>query len=296
MIEIIKSCLLTGALGDAYGSHFEQRDLLAKEESWSFTNNLSYTIATCDSIVNEQSVRPKRIVKAMKECYVKQQLAGLEGETLATLKELFATQHWESVGKKGMLERNSPALRAAPLAFVLDPLQVNHVETLRELCEITHPDEDAFFGVLAVLCSIRFIQNDRQNFIKRVIQVLPDSKIRTQLIQLADSSGMRIRDVGRQFGCSDLMHESVSFAIFAAQQAPEVGLSTMMNEVVAAGGDTNSNCSIAGYVSGAYLGIEAIPEAWIRKLKATEFFDAYYGAIIRFASFVQQQFGIQTLF
>ncbi len=296
MIEIIKSCLLTGALGDAYGSRFERPDLPAKEESWSFTNDLSYTMATCDSIARERSVRPKKIAKAMRDWYMNQQLAGLKGETLAALKELVAGQHWESVGKEGDLEGNSPALRVAPLAFVLDPFREEDLKILREICAITHPVEDAFPGVLAVLCSIRFIQNDRQNFIRRVIQVLPESKVKAQLIQLADSSGMRIRDVGRQFGCRNLMHESVPFAIFAAQQAPEVGLSTMMNEIVAAGGDTDANCSIAGFIAGAYLGTEAIPEAWMKKLKATEYFDGHYEVIKDFAAYVQDQSGIQTLF
>lgn len=296
MIEIIKSCLLTGALGDAYGSRFERPDLPAKEESWSFTNDLSYAMATCDSIMQERSVQPKKIAKAMREWYMHQQLAGLEGETLAALKELVAGQHWESVGKEGELEGNSPALRVAPLAFVLDPFKEDDLNLVREVSAITHPVEDAFPGVLAVICSIRFIQNDRQNFLRRVIQVLPESKVRSQLVQLADSTGMRIRDVGRQFGCGNLMHESVPFAIFAAQQSPEVGLSTMMNEIVAAGGDTDANCTIAGYIAGAYLGADAIPEEWMIKLKATEFFDAHYEVIREFAAYVQTQSGIQTLF
>ena len=296
MIEIVKSCLLTGALGDAYGSRFERPDLPAKEERWKFTVDLSYTIATCKSIASEGSVNPKKIAKAMKDGYMNQQLAGLEGETLAALKDLVAGQHWDSVGKEGELEGNSPALRSAPIAFVLDPLQEDAQSIIREVCEITHPVEDSYPGVFALLCSIRFVQNDRQNFLKRVIQVLPESKVKTQLIKLADSNGMRIRDVGRQFGCGNLMHESVPFAIYAAQQSPEIGLDSMINEIVAAGGDTDANCTLAGFIAGAYLGADAIPEAWMTKLRATEFFDEYYEEIKSFAAFVQKQSGIQTLF
>lgn len=288
--------MLTGALGDAYGSRFERPDLPAKEEHWTFTSELSYTMATCSSITKEQEVKPKEIAKAMREWYMHQQLAGLEGETLAALTELVGGQHWESVGKEGELEGNSPALRAAPLAFVLDPLQESNQEIIREICAITHPAEDSYPGVLALICSIRFIQNDRQNFLNRVIQVLPESKVRSQLVQLADSNGMRVRDVGRQFGSGNLMHESVPFAIYAAQQSPEIGLSTMMNEIVAAGGDTDGNCTLAGYIAGAYLGTDAIPENWMDKLKATEYFDSHYEVIKEFAGFVEEQSGIQTLF
>lgn len=296
MIDTVKSCLLSGALGDAYGSRFEQSDLPAKEEHWNFTSDLSYMMASCSSIAQEQSVDPGKIAAAMRTWYMNQQLSGLEGEILKALTELLEAQHWNTVGKEGESGGNSPALRIAPLAFALDPLKSEDQETIREICQITHASEESFAGALAVVCSIRFIQNDRQNFVSRVIKTLPDSKVKEQLVLLSKTSGKRIRDVGRQFGCGNPVHESVAFAIYAAQQAPEVGLVTMMNEVVAAGGDTDANCSMAGYVAGAYLGSNAIPPEWMAKLKAIDEFEDHYQTMLAFAGYIQNQSGIQTLF
>jgi ADP-ribosylglycohydrolase len=36
-------------------------------------------------------------------------------------------------------------------------------------------------------------------------------------------------------------------------------------------GDSDSIACIAGSISGAYLGIEAIPAAWVRKIEKTEY-------------------------
>jgi len=296
MIDTVKSCLLTGALGDAYGSRFEQSDLPAKEEHWNFTSDLNYMLATCSSISREKTVDTEKIAAGMRSWYMNQQLSGLEGETQRALTELLGAQHWNTVGKEGDSGGNSPALRIAPLAFALDPIQTRDQETIREICAITHQGQEPYAGALAVVCSIRFIQNDRQNFLPRVIKVLPDSQVKDQLVLLSETSGKRIRDVGRQFGCGNSVHESVAFAIYAAQQAPEVGLVTMMNEVVAAGGDTDANCSIAGYIAGAYLGSHAIPSEWMTKLKAIEEYEDHYQTMVEFAAFIQSQSGIQTLF
>jgi ADP-ribosylglycohydrolase len=41
----------------------------------------------------------------------------------------------------------------------------------------------------------------------------------------------------------------------------------MILACVNAGGDTDSRAAIAGYISGAFNGIDAIPQSWIRKIE-----------------------------
>ena len=51
MDEKVKACLLMGALGDAYGSKYEQSDIPAGDSNWFFTDDTQLTMATCESIM-----------------------------------------------------------------------------------------------------------------------------------------------------------------------------------------------------------------------------------------------------
>lgn len=296
MNQHVKGSLTVGLLGDAYGSRFAQADLPAGEERWAITDCVHHTLATCESIIENGGVDPDAIGKKMRQWYMEQQLSGLEGETLKALTSLVDGDHWAHAGSQGDSHGNSGLLRMAPLAFVLDPTKAADQEKIRAVIGLTHDSDDAYHGALTLLLSIRFVQNDRLNFIQQILRYLPDSYIRTRIEKIANSSEDRIRDVGRKFGSGHILSESLPFSIFATQQAPNLGLQTMMNEIVGAGGDTGGNCSLAGYIVGAYLGADAIPEEWSDKLRQLEDYSDYQDTIRRFAEFVQLQSGIQTLF
>lgn len=296
MIDTVKGSLLTGALGDAYGHRFVQADLPASDEQWQSTDTFHYSIATCLSILEEGGPHADKIAAKMRSWYMEQQLSGLGQETLKTLSEMVQGEHWTSMGSEGDAHGNKAILRIAPLAFVLDPNKENELELIRTVVAISHTHPEAQAGALATLLSIRFIQNDKVNFIQRVIRALPDSGVKEGLERISQTPPARIRDLGRSHGCGNAAAESVPFSIFAAQQAPNIGLEAMMKEIVAAGGDTHGNCTIAGYIAGAYLGTEAVPEVWLAKMRQMSGFDEGYDAIKRFAAYVQERSGIQTLF
>lgn len=296
MIDKVKGSLLTGALGDAYGYRFMQADLPASEDQWQFTDTFHYTTATCISIVEEQGVQPDRIAAKMRSWYMEQQLSGLGQETLQTLSEMVGGEHWSIAGTDGDEGGNKGLLRIAPLAFILDPAKPADFELLKQVLGISHQHPEALAGAMALLLSIRYIQNDRLNCIQQVLRQLPPSKVREGLEKISQSPLVRVRDVGRKFGCGKSAFESVPFSIYAAQQASKLGLQSTMNEIVAAGGDVHGNCNLAGYIAGAHLGVQAIPEAWMEKLRNVQGFPESYEAIRDYADFVQQRSGIQTLF
>jgi ADP-ribosylglycohydrolase len=151
-------------------------------------------------------------------------------------------------------------------------------------------------GALAVVWAIRLFQNENQNFIPAIIKALPESRLRDRLEAISQTPGMRIRDIGRKFGNSGYVVDSIPLALFAAQQAPEIGIQSMMKEIVAAGGDTDTNCAIAGNIAGVRMGSEAIPEEWMKKLRETPKFDEFYESIRKFSEFVSNRSGIQMLF
>lgn len=297
MDEKVKSCLLAGALGDAYGSKYEQSDIPTGDSPWFFTDDTQMTVASCESIMAVGKVDPEHLAKTFTEWYLRRHFTGMGASTLKAMVDLVGGGHWHTSGAKGeMAAGNGAAMRIAPLAFLLDPKKDEDREVIRHVARITHHNEEAYVGALAVVWAIRLFQNENQNFIPAIIKALPDSRVRDRLETISQSPGMRIRDIGRKFGNSGFVVDSVPLALFAAQQAPEIGIQSMMKEIVAAGGDTDTNCSIAGHIAGARMGAEAFPADWMKKLRETPKFDEFYESIRKFSEFVTSQSGIQTLF
>ena len=56
-------------------------------------------------------------------------------------------------------------------------------------------------------------------------------------------------------------HESVPTAIYTFLRYPD-SFADVVGYAISLGGDTDTIASMAGAVSGAYLGLDAIPEAW----------------------------------
>jgi ADP-ribosyl-[dinitrogen reductase] hydrolase len=297
MDEKVKSCLMMGALGDAYGSKYEQSDIPSGDSPWFFTDDTQLTMATCESMMEKGIVDPDHLAQTFRRWYRDRRLSGLGASTLKALVELVGGGHWASVGAKGeMAAGNGAAMRIGPLAFVLDPKKDLDRELIRHVCRITHHNEEAYVGALAVVWAIRLVQNQQQNFIPAIIKALPDSRVRDRLEAISQNHGLRIRDIGRKYGSSGYVVDSIPLALFAAQQAPEIGIQSMMKEIVAAAGDTDTNCSIAGQIAGVHMGADAMPAEWMKKLRLTPKFDEFYETIRKFSAFVSNESGIQTLF
>ena len=66
---------------------------------------------------------------------------------------------------------------------------------------------------------------------------------------------------------------SIPLAITFASKVTEIGLSEMYKQIIEIGGDTDTNCSIAGQIAGTLLGFENIPNDLLAKLSELNEFD-----------------------
>ena len=73
-------------------------------------------------------------------------------------------------------------------------------------------------------------------------------------------------DAARRLGRSVAVHESLPFAIYAFLRHPK-SFEACLFCAILNGGDRDTLGAMACAVSGAYLGIEAIPQAWREKLE-----------------------------
>nr|WP_247672603.1 ADP-ribosylglycohydrolase family protein [Aquimarina sp. MMG016] len=66
---------------------------------------------------------------------------------------------------------------------------------------------------------------------------------------------------------------SVPLAIAVANKIQEIGIEEMYSQLIKIGGDTDSNCTIAGQIAGSLIGRKGIPEKLINKLSHLNEYD-----------------------
>ncbi|WP_212004612.1 ADP-ribosylglycohydrolase family protein [Chitinophaga sp. HK235] len=275
-----KACILAGAIGDAWGSSYENEPLARSattyywtaprepERVWAITDDTQLSLASCEAMQQPGVPTADALAACMLRFFRERRLTGIGASTLKALQELAVGGHWSQVGRTGEYAAgNGAAMRIAPYAF--HPLCSR--EIVRDLCRITHRNDEAYTGALAVVLAIRAVLsgdwNGQHSLFTLLIPQLPDTNLRDRLIQINEmGSGITITDVAR-LGTNGYVVNSVPLALFAASRVLETGMEGMLMEIINAGGDTDTNASIAGQVAGALVGTAGIPASLLHKLK-----------------------------
>lgn len=259
----IAGCLLAGAFGDAIGAHFEGNQTVRSftiPSTLRVTDDTQLTVATCESITECRSVNPEHIANHFLHWFRERRISGIGASTLKALTELDAGGHWALVGATGERSAgNGAAMRIAPLAFVLNPDVEAQRRTIRDVCRITHRNDEAYVGAIAILRSIRHVIGGNplsEEFLPHLVDSIPDSRVRDRLVVVRDSS-LTIREYATRFAASGYVVDSVPLAILAAIQSSD--LLAGVYEIVQCGGDTDTTASMFGHIFGAAFGTEALP-------------------------------------
>jgi len=253
-------CLAGGAIGDAIGSFYEGRSIvetISLEVIHGITDDTQLTMATCESILESGQVSAASIAQHMLTWYNKGKLTGVGASTLKALRDLQAGAHWALSGRSGEYAAgNGAAMRIAPLAFFINPETDRTL--IRDVCNITHKNDEAYVGCLAILYSLHYIITDRWkrgiSLVELLLPHLPDSAVLDNLLILSDTS-MSIREAAALVGTSGHVIESVPFSIFAADKIKESSFEAILTEIILCGGDTDTNASLAGQLMGTFIGL-----------------------------------------
>jgi ADP-ribosylglycohydrolase len=272
LVDSILGCIVGGAIGDAAGAAFEGMpgcsvDVALQGAGWQLTDDTQLTLATCEAIVDHGSPDPGLIAASFRRWFRGQRLTGLGASTLKALRDLDAGAHWALAGRKG--ERgagNGAAMRIAPLAFCVDPIAEESRPLIRDICWITHHNDEANIGALAVVLAVWGAKGPGWS-LAWIASELPDTSVRDRLLAYsAQPPKASLADAASRFGSSGYVVESVPFALFAARRAEELGFAGMLRQVIAAGGDTDTNGSIAGQIAGTSLGLRGLPAELLERL------------------------------
>ncbi len=258
----IAGFLFGGAVGDALGATCEGRSAASFSipDELNVTDDTQLTLATCEAILEAGRVDPEVIARNFVRWFREGRLTGLGSSTLKALTELDAGGHWALVGATGEKSAgNGAAMRIAPLAFFLDPDQAADRQLIRDVCRITHRNDEAYLGALAVVRTIRHVFQGNtldRAWLDELNARLPDCQIRDRLRAVRTES-LSIEDYAATLGTSGHVVDTVPLAILAACDST-LFLDTVAR-LISCGGDTDSIGSIYGQIAGAATGAEALP-------------------------------------
>lgn len=281
--ERFEGCIICGAIGDAWGSSYENfapkneknifypfGKMKPKEHIWQITDDTQLTLATCEAIILNEKITPHVIAAALLNYYKEKKITGIGASTLKAIRELEAGGHWSQVGRKGEYAAgNGAAMRIAPLAFYGDVSE----KEIYDICSITHQNDEAYVGALCIIIAIKEILNKNwtgnENLFEIIINQIPDTCVRDRLIAIDKIKEKSLAEIGL-LGNDGYVVNSVPLAIAAVSKVHEIGIEKMFKTLIAIGGDTDTNCSMAGQISGALLGSVNIPLNLKQKLSSLD--------------------------
>ncbi len=269
----ITGSLLAGAIGDCMGGPFEGQIgplTYQRHKSWHVSDDTQLTLATYESIIACGSVSPQHIAETFLKYYRARKITGIGSSTLKAMRDLDAGAHWALCGTKGeMSAGNGAAMRISPLAFVLDPAKDQERQTIRDVCRITHHNDEAYVGALAIIYAMQ--STSIHDIIQETIDLLPDSKTRDRLIDINNRDrGLPASVVATQFGASGYVVDSVPLSLFCARKAEDVPFEEVLIDAIEAGGDTDTIASMTGNIIGAHFGKAILPANLTEKLPEIE--------------------------
>lgn len=285
--ERFEGCIICGAIGDAYGSAYENLTntdsdnsntfyLFGKPEKtipqWKITDDTQLTLATCEVITeNNNELKTEYFAQKYLDYFKRRKITGIGASTLKAFQELEVGGHWSQVGRKGEYAAgNGAAMRIAPIAFV-DKITR---EQIREISIITHNNDEAYVGALTVTLAIQNVLDKKwtgkENLIELLIDQIPDTRLRDRLIEIKNIDNLL--EVGEK-GNDGYVVNSVPLAVAAANKVTEIGIERVFEQLIEIGGDTDTNASIAGQIAGTLIGRKGIPKNLMNKLTELDKFD-----------------------
>ncbi len=249
----IIGAMLGGAIGDVLGG-------IAERGSLTFSDDTQLTLATCEAILERGHPSPDAIANRMLQWFLAGRVSGIGSSTLKAMHDLAGNVHWALAGARG--ERaagNGAAMRIAPVAFWLNPDVQRDRGVIRDIARITHHNEEAYIGALAVVLAIRAAARGRLLGPAEIAADLPDSVVRDYLLRVAARVDARFEDVASEIGTSGYTPETVAVAVALASRMIERGIESAIFELNEFGGDTDTIGSIAGQIAGAALGSGNLP-------------------------------------
>jgi ADP-ribosyl-[dinitrogen reductase] hydrolase len=282
--------LLGLAIGDALGMPFEGmraseirkrvgrvRDFsdapwrMLKAGQW--TDDTKMMLCHARSIVNCGRFDPGDTAREFLAWFESNDWRGIGRATYESMQRLVAGIPPQESGTKGeMAAGNGAAMRIAPIGLLGCGDMGRLRDDVRAAAVITHDNEEAVAGSEAVAYAVaRAAIGDLEpaNIIKDTVRFIGDCEVSRRLCLASGflEKDMEVEEALARLGTSAYVVETVASAFFCFLRTPGDFEETASR---AAGGglDADTTAAVAGAISGAYNGLEAIPARWREGVEA----------------------------
>jgi len=246
-----------------------------------FSDDTQMSIAIAEALIKVGDRDIETIMAAVKDEFIKwyhsPENNRAPGKTCLTgIENMERGQHWSQSGvarSKGC----GSAMRAAPIGYLYqhDPEKLKEVAHASGICTHGHPTGDAACIGAAYLIKLALngIQPDKMipellDFTSGISEEFDRAILKVEECLDWEDEEKALDLLGKGW----IGEEAVALALYCFLRYPND-----YRKVVLRGantnGDSDSIACVAGSISGAFLGIKAIPQAWINKIEKTECLD-----------------------
>ena len=278
--------MIGSALGDAIGelafSHTDQTALLhaiSKCPILRYTDDTAMAIGLAESLIKKGDIDQEHIGDTFRRNYESEPWRGYASgpptifEIVSRKNVKYVTAAKALFGGQGSLG-NGAAMRIAPVGIFFHGRD-DLLDKARQSAEVTHAHpvgmDGAAVQAMAISMAIDLdpaIAFSWQDFIDQLILVSQTKEIREKmkLVKELLRNQSSPEEAAHKIGRSVAIHESMPFAVFCFLRHPTSFKSCLMCAVLN-GGDRDTLGAMAGAISGAYLGLDALPQQWISRLE-----------------------------
>ncbi|MFN3467766.1 MAG: ADP-ribosylglycohydrolase family protein [Candidatus Brocadiales bacterium] len=234
-----------------------------------YTDDTLMALCHAHSLIEKGRVEPEDISHKFIAWYDSGNLRGIGGTTAYAIKRLKKGHNWQESGATGEYAAgNGGAMRIAPVGLFYHNDLPSLREAVRKAVIITHNNQEAVAGALAVAYLVAKSVREELNpdtTIQDVSDFIGPCKVRENLLRAGE-----LLDLGatpgkalETLGTSGYVVETVASAVFCLLYSPNDFYNTVVN-AVSGGADTDTTATVAGAISGSYNGIKGIPEEWLK--------------------------------
>lgn len=295
MIDIKEKCLggmVGSALGDAIGElafRYPSKEGLCtqldKLKELRYTDDTAMSIGLAESILKKGFLDEQDLGETFRSNFQKEPWRGYASgpPTIFSMVERLGITYTEAArtlfGGTGSLG-NGAAMRIVPVGLFFH----SSPDLYAQACisaSVTHAHpvgkDGAAVQARAVSLAVKFDPKDPFTpavFLDELINFTrtPEMKEKMVLVQELIETHAPPSPAAEQLGCTVAAHESLPFALYSFVCHPK-SFEDCLYCAILHGGDRDTLGAMACGVSGAYLGIESIPESWRQKLENRKYIE-----------------------
>lgn len=287
-------CLLGSALGDAIGElafHNTSVDRLSHKldlvKELIYTDDTAMTIGTAESLLERRCLDPEHLGETFQKNFQREPWRGYASgpptifASVAQAGMTYVEAAKSLFGGRGSFG-NGAAMRVAPVGLLYQT-SPDLYEKASLSASVTHAHPLGIDGAAVQAKAVALAESldpseelSSDEFLNSLIDFAKTQQMKSKLymIQRLIAENVSPMRAAQQIGRSVTVQESLPFSIYSfllyAQSFESCLFCSILN-----GGDRDTLGAMACAISGAYLGVEALPRSWLKKLEKRAYIEEF---------------------